>query len=134
MLGPGMSIPLLSSATGRVFLAFAQPDRTAPVLSAQMGTDWEIALQKIESELKAVRQSGYAYSVGEIVPGRQCISAPIRSFDDQIVAAISVVSTAPNLTERNSLQVLSLLDFCKRHSVRKRSYAEETLIERKIAV
>ncbi len=99
-----------------------------------MGTDWEIALQKIESELKAVRQSGYAYSVGEIVPGRQCISAPIRSFDDQIVAAISVVSTAPNLTERNSLQVLSLLDFCKRHSVRKRSYAEETLIERKIAV
>jgi len=117
-----------------VFLSFTHPDRTAPVLRAQLGKEWEAATLQIDSELTAVRQSGYAYSVGEIVPGRQCISAPLLSFDDQIVAAVSVVSTAPNLTERNSLQVLSLLDFCKRHSLRKRSYAEETLIERKIAV
>ncbi|GJL90346.1 IclR family transcriptional regulator [Hyphococcus sp.] len=134
MLGAGMSLPLLSSATGRVFMAFIQPERASPVARLQAGEDWESAVQNIEPELLRIRADGFAYSVGEIVSGRRCIAAPIISFDDQIVAAVSVVSTNPNCTTPDSPIVLSLLDFCKRHSVRKRGYAEETQIEKKIAV
>jgi DNA-binding IclR family transcriptional regulator len=134
MLGAGMSIPLLSSATGRAFLAFMLPERAEPVLSRQAGNDWKLAVKNIDADLRRIREFGYAHSAGEIKPGRQCIAAPIISFDDQIIAIVSVVTTSIELVGPDSSQVLMLLDFCRRHSVRKGGYAEETPIERKIAV
>ena len=134
MLGSGVSIPLVSSATGKVFLAHVQRDRVGAAAKQQIGDGWAQSLETMAPELQRIREDGFAYFAGEVVPGRTCIAAPIISFDDQIVAAITVVSAAGMTVAQGSPVVSALLEFCKRHSVRRKGYSEETQIEKKFAV
>ncbi|WP_375201404.1 IclR family transcriptional regulator [Hyphococcus sp.] len=131
MLGAGVSIPVLSSATGLVFLAFGNSDRIAEVVRKQTEKNFDTAMKEVSSNVEKVRKAGYAYSVGLIMAGRQCISAPIMSYDDKVIAAVSLEQS---IIEPDCPEVKAMLDFCKRYSVRKRGYAEETLIEKRIAV
>ena len=134
MLGAGVSMPVLTSATGLVFLAFGHPDRIEEVVRRQTKENFDEAIKKVSSRVETIRKAGYAYSVGLIVPGRQCIAAPIMSYDDKVISVASLVSLEQDIVDPDSAHVKKLLDFCKRYSIRKRGYAEETLIEKKIAV
>lgn len=134
MLGAGVSLPISTTATGLVFLAFGRPDRIRDAVRQQVGGDAEDLLKDVSAKAAAVREAGYAYTVGVIMAGRQCISAPIISYDDKIIASVSLVSTDADIVEPNSPQTQALLEFCRRHSIRKRGYAEETLIEKRIAI
>ena len=134
MLGAGVSMPALNTATGQVFLAFGNPDRTMPVAKREAGDAWPAVQRELGPKLQKVRDAGYAYSVGVIMAGRQCISAPIISFDDHVVAAVSLVSMQPDIIKVDGDCVRALKIFCYRHSVSKRGYVAESAIERKIAV
>ena len=134
MLGAGVSVPALNSATGEAYLAFANPERTNHVVRREAGDGWQRALKDINTKLEKVREAGYAYSIGLIMPDRQCIAAPIISFDDHVMAVISLVSIDKKIIEPDGEHVKKLLAFCRRHSVSKRGYMEETLIEKRISV
>ena len=134
MMGPGVTIPVLSSATGQIFLAFGNPERTHDAVVREAGDDWKRALKEIDEKLEKVRTAGYAYSVGVIMPGRECISAPIISFDDHVIAAVSLVSMTKGAFDPNGKSVQKLREFCHRHSVKKRGYIEATQIEKRIVV
>ncbi|WP_428407626.1 IclR family transcriptional regulator [Hyphococcus sp.] len=134
MMGAGVSMPVLNSATGLVFLAFGNPDRVAEVVRRQENENYDAVMKQIAARIETVREAGYASSIGVIMTGRQCISAPIISYDDKVIAAVSLVSTKPDIVEPDSKEVKALLDFCKLYSIRKRGYSEETLIEKRIAI
>ncbi len=134
MLGAGVSIPILTSATGLVFLAFGHRDRVEDVVRRQTNDNFDAAMKEVSAKVEEVRKAGYANSFGVIMPGRQCISAPLMSYDDKVIAAVSLVSLEHDIINPDSQAVTAMLDFCKRYSVRKRGYAEETLIEKRIAV
>ena len=134
MLGAGVSIPVITTATGLVFLTYGHPEWSAEIAKQHAGNDLDEILKELPKKIEAIRKASYAYTIGVIMAGRQCISAPIISYDDKIIAAVSLVSTKPEIVEADSPEVAALLDFCRRHSVRKRGYAEETLIEKRIAV
>lgn len=134
MLGAGVSIPVLTTATGLVFLTYGHPEWSAETAKRHAGNYLDEALKELPQKIETIRKAGYAYTVGVIMAGRQCISAPIISFDDKIIAAVSLVSSQPEIVEPESAEVKALLEFCRRHSVRKRGYAEETLIEKRIAM
>lgn len=134
MLGAGVSLPVLTSATGLVFLAFGHPERIEDVVRKQTKENFDAAMKEVSARVQKVREAGYAYSVGLIVPGRQAIAAPIMSYDDKVISVASLVSLDQDIVDPESAHVKKLLDFCKRYSIRKRGYAEETLIEKKIAV
>lgn len=134
MLGAGVSIPMLTSATGLVFLAFGHRDRIEDVVRRQTRENFDAAMKEVSARIEEVRKAGYAYSVGLIMPGRQGIAAPVMSYDDKVIAAVSLVSQDQDIVKPDSSAVKALLDFCRKYSVRKRGYAEETLIEKRIAV
>lgn len=134
MMGAGVSLPALTSATGQVFLAFGNPERARLAVEREAGDGWKRAHQDVSASLARVRESGYAFSEGLIMPGRQCVCAPIISFDDHVVAAVSLVSTDPGLVKPGGKPVQRLREFCKRHSIQKRGYLETTPIERRVAV
>lgn len=134
MLGAGVSIPVLTSATGLVFLAFGNSVRVEDVVRRQTKDNFDAAMKEVSAKVEEVRKAGYANSFGVIMPGRQCIAAPIMSYDDKVIAAVSLVSLERDIINPDSQTVTAMLDFCKRYSVRKRGYAEETLIEKRIAV
>ena len=134
MLGAGVSIPILTSATGLVFLAFGHRDRVEDVVRRQTKDNFDAAMKEVSARIEEVRKAGYAYSVGLIMPGRQCIAAPVMSYDDKVISAVSLVSLDQDIINPDSEAVKAMLDFCRKYSVRKRGYAEETLIEKRIAV
>lgn len=137
MIGPGVAFPLLTSATGLAFLAFADRAITeravAREVDAASGLKGSNAVN-LDAELKKIRAAGYAVTSGSVLYGRQCVSAPILSLDDHIVAAVTFVTLDPASARPGSPQIAQLLDFCRRHSTPKRFLSDETLIERKIAV
>lgn len=140
MIGPGVAFPVFSSATGLVFLAYAEPALIEDVLAREAkASHAETGFGKTDSgelhrKLEAIRTAGYASTAGTLMPGRYSCAAPIISINDHIVAAVTIISTDFRIVEPDSAYVERLLAFCKKYSLPKRGYAEETLIEKKIAV
>lgn len=137
MLGPGMTFPLFSSATGMVFLAYASRIRIHEAMQRELGKKAEIR-EKSAADVAAligkIQERGYAYTTGMFFAGRQCAAAPMLSLDDRILAAVSFVSREPDSVKPESKQICRLLEFCRHYSLPKRGYFDETFIEQKIAI
>jgi DNA-binding IclR family transcriptional regulator len=137
MIGPGVSLPVFTSAVGQVFLAFGAEALVENVLRGESAIRPPESAQEIDEirlKLSNVRKAGYASSESLLLSGRYAVAAPIISIDDHVVAAVCVVSTDPGIVTPNSVVISRLLGFCKKYSMPKRGYAEETLVEQKIAV
>ncbi|WDI33147.1 IclR family transcriptional regulator [Hyphococcus flavus] len=138
MIGPGVSLPVFTSAAGQVFLAFGGADFVENLLSgstdigAPPGGPEE--LRRLRDNLDTVRRKGFAHSEGLLMPGRYAVGAPIISIDDNVIAAVVALSKDPSIINASSLGVSKVMEFCRKYSVPKRGYAEETLVEQKIAV
>ncbi|WP_425410845.1 IclR family transcriptional regulator [Hyphococcus sp.] len=137
MLGPGVAFPVLSSATGQVFLAFAETGLVEALRKREIsraGPGNEINALGLDQKLAEIRAAGYAKSSGVLLPGRYCCSAPIISIDDHIVAAVSIISAHAGLIDPGEKYIEKLMAFCRKYSLPKKGYLEETLMEQKIAV
>lgn len=134
MIGAGVSIPVLTSATGHVFLAFGDRERAQAIIKREAGDRWQETLASLEPKLEETREAGFGYSLGAILPGRHCIAAPIITIDDHVLAVVAVVSMDDRLTDKDGPYVTKLTEFCRRHSLSKRGYLEESPIEQKIAM
>ena len=133
MLGAGVSFPIFTSATGLIYLAFAEAAMMESLKRAEHGYD-NAKAGELNNKLSSIKAAGYASTAGILLPGRFSIAAPIISFDDRVIAGISIFTKDAQSAEPNGALVRRLLDFCKRYSMPKRGYMEETMIERKIAV
>ncbi len=137
MMGPGVAFPIFTTATGLAFLAFADPSFVDELLSGMnkgKSFDGPVDMEAVRRKLSNIRSVGYAASESVILPGRYSVAAPIISIDDRILAAVSIVSQNAAIAEPNSEAIHLLLGFCRKYSIPKRGYVEETLIEQKIAV
>lgn len=72
--------------TGRVEAIFAPEDR--PLVSYTQNTITSFG--KLHLELQKVREQGYAVDNEEFNAGMSCIAMPVRNYENQVVAAISV--------------------------------------------
>ncbi|WP_411819036.1 IclR family transcriptional regulator [Hyphococcus formosus] len=136
-LGPGLSLPMFTSSTGLIFAAFA----CKPVLREALSREAESRGEPITrlSEhwmplLKKIREVRYARYSSDLLPGHHCISAPILSLDDQILACVTLVAKDGRLAAKDSRAIKTLLKFCKKYSLPKRGYFDPNQIEEKIAV
>lgn len=100
----GTVMALAGTATGRAFAAWMAPKRVELMLAAgssrsdvvgsihdQMAAqDWP-AFQR---ELDAIRQAGYASTIGKPIPGVNAISAPVFDHAGEIVLAITALGPA----------------------------------------
>lgn len=94
----GRRLPLWSGAPSRLFLAEEPDDEIHGILARRAPADVVPVdppnLQTELSEIRIVRETGYATAFEETTKGVNTISAPIRDSADTLVATLSI--TAPS--------------------------------------
>lgn len=89
----GRHLPAHCTASGKVLLAFLPPEVVEPILAAPMKAYTEKTItspERLREELSIVEQRGYAVADEELEMGIGAISAPIRTLDQKVVAAMSI--------------------------------------------
>lgn len=107
----GSSFPLFQSASGKIFLAFADTAETEKVLALireqSPGVHSEQVMLDLRSELEQVRQTGLAYDYEEVFKGVRCTAAPIYDFQNKLVATLSISAPTVRLNENTSSSIVS---------------------------
>jgi len=125
-MGLGTTLPLLTSATGRVFLAWGPPRTIAPVRAAQLkrllrqpglSLDMEPTQAGITALIARIRTRGFASVEGRFVPGLVAAAAPVLDWQDEVQAAVTLVGIDPAAIAPGSVPVERLREYCKEKSV-----------------
>lgn len=99
----GSSFPLFQSASGKIFLAFADKAETKSVLELLKqqcpGIQSDAVMRELQEELELVRQRGLAYDYEEVFKGVRCTAAPIYDFQNKLVATLSVSAPTVRLNK-----------------------------------
>lgn len=100
----GSSFPLFQSASGKIFLAFADQDETEKSLALIQREFPEISSDKIMSELHSeligVKETGLAYDYEEVFKGVRCTAAPLFDFQNKLVATLSISAPTVRLNKK----------------------------------
>jgi DNA-binding IclR family transcriptional regulator len=92
---PGSVMPLLSSATGRVFAAFMEERLTAGLIAAELrerGRRGGLSSAREVRELLAqVRATRTGVVSGDLLPGVNSVSSPVFDHEGRLVLAISAL-------------------------------------------
>lgn len=99
----GGSFPLFQSASGKVFLAFAEQAEAERVLQlireqSQLD-DIDRIMEELQVELEEVRRTGLAYDYEEVFKGVRCTAVPLFDFQDKLVGTLSVSAPTVRLNE-----------------------------------
>jgi DNA-binding IclR family transcriptional regulator len=128
-IGLGTTLPLLRSATGRVFLAWGPAAAIATSREAELRRagrqpslipDFEPTKAGLNQLVAEVREHGFASVDGRYIPGLVAAAAPILDWQGEAQAAITLVGTDPATITPSSEQIGALLDFCAGRSVKGR--------------
>ena len=106
----GMVLPLLGSATGKVFAAFSPPGRTASYLDAEIAAAAEIpgaafgSRDAVDAHLARVRTSRLGTIQEAIIRdvnerGVNAVSAPVFDADGNIVLALTMMGESPGFND-----------------------------------
>jgi len=124
-LGLGTTMPLLNSATGRVFLAYLPQS----VLQDRLGR--EVALAKtrpdafrdtktdgagLQDLVRRTRDDGYASVDGRFIPGLAAIAAPVLDWQGEAAFAVTLIGTDAAITIPDGQAVRALKSFCRSFS------------------
>lgn len=111
----GSVLPLLHSATGRVFLAFAPESETADLLAREVG-EGRATQDEAETICRDVRSAGSAHVRGTMIPGLRATAFPI--FDLQGRPVLTATALRPESFTGNDDEALRELgELCTAISV-----------------
>jgi DNA-binding IclR family transcriptional regulator len=109
-LGLGTVLPLLTSATGQVFLAFSADALTQPLLPKEQRSTAPMLKDRIQKQ-------GYAMAGGDFIPGLYAIAAPVTNWQNEAEAVVTLISTDPDLTNPAGPALSSLKAACQQVSL-----------------
>jgi DNA-binding IclR family transcriptional regulator len=90
----GSILPMLSTASGRVFAAFMPSELTAPLVEAEQRGSPRFRDLKIIEE---ARQRGYAAVEGTLVPGVSAVSVPVFDHNNKIAGVIGALGRSEEI-------------------------------------
>lgn len=98
---PGNRVPLHTTGTGKVLLAY-QPPRLADFILGRTGLSRRTVstitdMSQLRAEFQQIRRDGYAADYEEQEEGVRCLAAPVFGPDGNIFAAMSVSGPASRL-------------------------------------
>ena len=126
-MGLGTVLPLLTSATGRVFLGWAPRAPLATALAAEaarlraspdLAPEIDPSEEGIEGLRAGLRARGFASVDGRYIPGLVAAAAPILDWQGEAAAAVSLIGTRRRSVEDGAPQVRALMAFCAARSPR----------------
>jgi len=132
-LGLGTTLPLLSSATGRVALSFLPENVTNNLLEKELKAvklnyrtfdEFQPTKTGIRKLAVQTREAGYASVDGRFIPGLVAIAAPILDWQDHAQAIVTLIGTDPRIVEPKSTTHETLLNFSKSLSIQNNSIAD----------
>lgn len=127
-MGLGTTLPLLNSATGRVFLAWGAPRAIAPVRDSQLrrlvrqpglSLDMEPTQAGVTALIEQTRARKFALVEGRFIPGLVAAAAPVLDWQGEVQAAVTLVGIDPAAIAPGSPQTESLLAYCAEKSVKR---------------
>lgn len=125
-MGLGTTLPLLNSATGRVFLAWAPPAMIESLLALELRRarsnatpppDILATRQEVRNLADRIRADGFAWVDGKFIPGLVAIAAPILDWQNEVQAVITLIGADQGILEERSKATTALKSFCNSHSV-----------------
>lgn len=125
-MGLGTTLPLLTSASGRVFLAWSQPEATRGRLEeeiaiARANPAFDATLKQDDATLsgmrRQIREAGFASVDGRFIPGLVAVAAPVLDWQGEAQCAVTLIGTDPALIRSDAEAVARLKNFCRAQSV-----------------
>lgn len=115
-LSIGAVLPLLRSASGRVFLAYLSRSTTKGGVSEELKTSSSFSppsaittMADVDKLIAQVRRQRYGMTKGDLVPGRRAVAAPI--FDHQgILVSVAAVIGIPEPSDTHIEELLRTAD------------------------
>lgn len=97
LFGRGQQRPLVAGATANIILAYLPPHQLRTVFSkqrerivqAQLGED----LETLRTNLAAIRQQGYCFSLGEYRSGIAGLAAPLFNREGEVLGSIALATS-----------------------------------------
>lgn len=128
----GYVLPLLTSATGQVFLSFLEDSETRAVREDELaaatrsrglepapGAGLAIVPEDLAKLIETVRALGYAMTTNSINSNFAAVAAPVFDYSGRITAALTVLGSDKQLAgARRKATVAALLDATQRLSER----------------
>jgi DNA-binding IclR family transcriptional regulator len=109
----GRLTPLHATSSGKVLLAHMDATRRAETLRAagsQRFTPATVTSRpKLDKQLAAALEDGYATTVEEYEEGLNAIAAPVRSHHGEVIAAVSISGPAYRFTPARMTEVAEVL-------------------------
>jgi IclR family KDG regulon transcriptional repressor len=97
---PGQRLPAYCTASGKVFLAFLEPQEVESIIKGSLRRYTETTItshDEIVSQLDEIRARGYGVDYGEYEVGVRAVAAPIRDSAGHVVAVLSIVGPATRI-------------------------------------
>lgn len=113
-MGLGATLPLLTSATGHVYIAYSNPRLIDEMLDREMSEHQHMSRQALEDEVQNIRQrvtaAGYATAAGPISADYSALSVPVLNWQNEAEAAITITSRDPAILVPDGPAVRFLLE------------------------
>jgi DNA-binding IclR family transcriptional regulator len=114
----GRELGLHSTAAGKVFLAFGAAELPAGELE-QLTPATVCDRGRLERELEAIRDQGYATIVDELEPGLSAVGAPVRDRGGEVIAALTAAGASLRLAPQR-LRLLGRVALEQAHALSSR--------------
>jgi len=110
----GAVLPMLATATGLVFAAFLPRHFTEPLMMASLKAKEDFNLfardsASIDRLINQVREQGYAYNEGHLMPGVSALGFPLIDRLATLVAVLGVVGRHERLNPRDGAETIAYL-------------------------
>jgi len=76
-----------------------------------------VDLAEIKNEIATIRERGFAFDREEYQEGAMCIGAPIKNFENNVIAAIAIAGPVDRMTNNENKLIEYVLDCAKRISI-----------------
>jgi DNA-binding IclR family transcriptional regulator len=112
MVTVGSVLPLTTSSTGRVFMAFLPESLLAPLLAAEGYKTPLAGNPDLTKDRERIRASFFADVDGTVVPGLRACAAPVLGATDALIGVITVVASDVSPRAIDAIHRKGLLAAC----------------------
>ncbi len=124
----GQTLPILHSASGRVFSAFLDPAQTRELIANERVSYNDSNMQseeELRAVLKEIRQNRFAVSKGEVESETTAISAPVLDWQDNPIVVVTGLVSKHSDKDKIQSTLTGVRRFAEQKSVQRPSFPFE---------
>lgn len=119
---PGMKLPAHTTAMGKVHLSKYSYEQLQELYSDKTlkpSTEQTVTtLEELWKQILLIREQGFIWENQEAVENFTCIAAPIRNYNNEIIAALSATMLSSNYKNKQNNAEKLVVDLAKRISLK----------------